>query len=177
MYFIEERHEHTQKILKRIFYFCLNFKQNTCLNALKYFDKKILLGIKYSLYNFYQVMKDSSSWHTIYDKMSRLIRDTSWLYEMHPTTKDTFYDFYAVDGVSAPSMNLYESDESDNFLETIHNQQHSEEQQEDISLHGFFVFFFFFFIFFFFFLFFLFFFVFGCFFMSLFVFFCFWFFF
>lgn len=89
--YIEERHEHTQKIIKRILHFCGNHQGNTSESALNYLDKKILLGVQEGFYDFLKIMKDSNKHYTsTIASLNKIINDTHWMEDMNPITRKLY---------------------------------------------------------------------------------------
>ena len=87
--YIEERHEHSQKIIKRILKFCDSFRGNTSLSALQYFDLKSVLGIKHGYYNFYKLLNDNQKHHkSMMDSLDFIINSDGWSNDLNDKTRD-----------------------------------------------------------------------------------------
>ena len=135
--FIEERHEHSQKILKRILHFCSHHRDNTSLDALNYLDKKILLGIKYGFYNFLKIINDASINHGgIIKLIDGIIAGDGWFCKMHPDTKKYYRLFAQINGTNIipVQLSIYNYQLPVHFIRDVHVELHAgfvEDEKDD----------------------------------------------
>ena len=127
--YIEERHEHTQKIIKRIFKWCDSFRDNTSYSVLNYLDLKIILGVQHGCYNFFKLFNDSRKHYTKnINRLKKIYEDITLEDSLHHITCRWFKAFMKINSVdNLPNVfNQRFNVDLDLFMNEIHSERESQ---------------------------------------------------